>query len=270
MDAGSYTFTDPKDSQITGLGLAYEAYAGQYYSPYVDLVPATLSFSPLEPLALYTEPTTITLKGVVRNGGNTDAYNVPVQFWAGEPSQPVGEVQVIAMLPARSLARVSVPWVGALSDTYRAGVTVDPENLVPEPNEENNALASDLQMDLATVDLGFSPALPFAPPGEQVRVTLTAKVYNGGNTDLVDVPVRFWVGDIEQPIGEVQIATCLARSISTVSIRWRYAASGVYTIGATVDADDWYSEMDEGNNDFDSTLLVVGQRRYLPFAARAY
>jgi len=163
---------DPTSREITSLGLDFEDYVVPLYTSYVDLALGTLRFSPADPLALYNQPTTITLTAVVRNGGNTDVDDVPVQFWAGSPVQPIGDAQIIATLPARSLTSVSVEWADAPVGTYAAGVVVDAEDLFAEPDEDNNQLFCDLQMDLASLEIAFSPPQPLAPNGRPITVTL--------------------------------------------------------------------------------------------------
>jgi hypothetical protein len=75
---------------------------------------------------------------VIRNGGNTDAQDVSVQFWAGDPSQPIGEVQRISASAARTLNSVSVEWANVPAGVYLVGVTIDGEGRHPESDEQNN------------------------------------------------------------------------------------------------------------------------------------
>ena len=104
----------------------------------MDLVPAALTSFPVAPLVLDSQPLTITLTAVVHNIGNTDAKDVPVQFWVGDPGHPIGEVQTIPTLPARLPAGASLEWANVTAGTYTIGVTADVNDLFSELDEDNN------------------------------------------------------------------------------------------------------------------------------------
>jgi hypothetical protein len=147
---------DPYTDQITPLGLDFEAYVTPYYTPYVDLVPARLSFSPAAADVASGQAVSVTLTAMVRNGGNTDVQDVSVQFWIGDPSNPVGEAQAIDLCAARSLASVSVDWPAAPPGTHTVGVTVDGEDSHAESDEGNNQLTRALLVG------GHRSFLPFS------------------------------------------------------------------------------------------------------------
>jgi hypothetical protein len=107
--------------------------------------------------------------------------------------------------------------------------------------------------------------------GPPATVTLTATVRNTGNVDVHQVPVTFWqtAPGAGNRIGAVQtIADLPARSRATVSIDWLDVEPGAHTVGVTVDGEDAIVESDEGNNRLSNTLLVGGERIYLPFSVR--
>ena len=129
---------DPTTKQITGLGQGYAAYAAPLYSPYVDLEPVALTFSSSAPMSAGSQPVTITIAGVMQNAGNVDAHDVAVQFWTGDPSQRLGEEQIIPLLAARSRQCVTLQWAEVSSGSYLVGVTVDGAGHIAEANEANN------------------------------------------------------------------------------------------------------------------------------------
>jgi hypothetical protein len=104
----------------------------------VDLEVARLSVAPAAPYAPLGETTPVTLIAVIRNRGNTDVQDVSVQFWSGTPSQPIGQVQHISAIAARTLASVSVEWPAVPAGVYLVGVTVDEEGRHAESDEQNN------------------------------------------------------------------------------------------------------------------------------------
>jgi hypothetical protein len=263
---------DPDSKDITPLGLAFENYTESLScDPYADMVPAALVYSPSTPLALDSPPMTITLTATIHNAGNTGAEDIRVQFWAGDPDHLIGGLQTIPTLAARSPASVSVDWTDVPTGTYTVGVTVDPDNLIPESDENNNQRSWTPQMDLAPAALTSSPQVPLAPDNQPITITLAAVVYNIGNTDAKDIPVQFWVGDPGHPIGGVQtIPTVPARLEAGASVEWANVTAGTYTIGVTADVDDLFSELDEDNNQFSRTLLVAEHGVYMPLVAKSY
>jgi hypothetical protein len=263
---------EPSTKEITPLGLAFENYTEPLSCvPYADMVPAALIFSPSAPLALDSSPITITLTATVHNAGNTGAENVPVQFWVGDPDHLIGGMQTIPTLAARSLASVSVDWIDGPTGTYTVGVTVDPDDLISETDENNNQRSWIPQMDLVPTALTSSPLAPLALDNQPITITLTAVVHNIGNTDAKDVPVQFWVGDPGHPIGGVQTITTLpARLLASVAVEWVNVTAGTYTIGVTADVNGLFSELDEGNNQFSRTLLVAEHGVFMPLVAKSY
>jgi hypothetical protein len=137
---------DPSSKEITSLGMAFEDYVASQdlFTSYVDLVPVKLTSTPSQLLIPDGRPITVTLTAVVRNAGNKDTENTPIQFWEGDPTHPIGSMQTVVTLPARSLDVVSVEWQNVSPGAHTVGVTVDPEALITESDEENNQLSRTL------------------------------------------------------------------------------------------------------------------------------
>lgn len=140
FDSYSHLF-DPYTGAITPLGLAFANYMSSWFTPYVDLVSAAIYATPRHPLTSPGQPVRVTFQAVVRNAGNTDVHNVPVQFWVGDPGTPLGGARVIPALPARSWASVWHQWWGVPVGEHVVGVTVDGANGIVEFDEGNNQLS---------------------------------------------------------------------------------------------------------------------------------
>ena len=137
---------EPATRQITPLGLAFEDYVRGLSCPsYVDLVAARLDVDRSSHWAIHGQPPDLTLTATVRNAGNTNARNVSVLFWTGDPAHPLGGEQLLATLPARSWATLSVDWPGVPVGRHAVGVTVDVRETIAEPDETNNQLSRDLR-----------------------------------------------------------------------------------------------------------------------------
>ena len=137
---------DPTSKEITGLGLAFENYVTPLHTPYVDLLPAAIHFTPVTLFSPDGQPVTVTLSATIRNAGNTDVEHVPVRFWhtAPNPAHFIGAIQTVVSLPARSLASVSLDWPGVAVGAHRVGVTVDGAAAIVESEESNNQLSRTL------------------------------------------------------------------------------------------------------------------------------
>jgi uncharacterized repeat protein (TIGR01451 family) len=83
----------------------------------------------------------ITAVVVVYNEGTADARNVPVQFVEVTDGgvEPLGDLQVIRIIPAGGVAPVRVILdAEAMQGARTIGVVVDPDNLIPELDETDN------------------------------------------------------------------------------------------------------------------------------------
>lgn len=126
-------------------------------------------------------------------------------------------------------------------------------------------------VDLFPAALAPLPAVPLAPSGQAITITLTAGVRNGGNVDTTDAAVHFWEGAPSQSIGVPQaIADLPARALGSASVEWANVSAGVYTVGVTVEAGSTVTESDESNNQSSWRFLVAGYAVHLPFVARDY
>lgn len=124
-------------------------------------------------------------------------------------------------------------------------------------------------VDLMPAAITFHPAQPLALDGLPITITVTATVRNAGNTDTANVPLYFWVGDPDHPIGNAEtIGALAARLLTSASVEWQEVSSGLYTVGVTVDAGDVIVESDESNNQASCILLVARHATFLPLVVK--
>ena len=121
---------DPTSKGITPLGRAYADSVAPLHTPYVDLAPVALQCdAPALGCVALDPTTTLTLTALIRNRGNQDVTDVSVRFW-GDGAHPIGEVQTLPSLPARSLGTVSVQWPGLAAGPHTVEVVVDQTQIV--------------------------------------------------------------------------------------------------------------------------------------------
>ncbi|UCE73610.1 MAG: right-handed parallel beta-helix repeat-containing protein [Methanomassiliicoccales archaeon] len=221
-------------------------------APGVDLIPSEVTFSPESPV---DEGVTVNISAGITNFGITDATNVVVRFYDGDPdenddgSPDTGAVQigsdiVFPTIASEDTVIASVTWTSTFG-YHEIYVWVDPDDGIPEYDNTNNR-AFDMILvgpDLVPSNLVFSPE---SPVGEGDTVTIYVDVTNEGGTTVTNVLVRFYEEDpdanddgFEDPsatqIGDVIIPSLAPGQTIQVSIIWSPSGVGNYAISVWVD-----------------------------------
>jgi len=129
---------------------------------------------------------TFLITAKIHNVGGSEAQDVEVQFYDGDPEAggvELGSVLAFPSIPSGGTAEAqlecSLP--SGLHDIF---VVADPSGLIAEEDETNNKASSSISVSpavlpdltLTTTDITFSNVLP--PEGE--FVTITANIHNSG------------------------------------------------------------------------------------------
>ncbi|MEW6419741.1 MAG: CARDB domain-containing protein, partial [Nitrospirota bacterium] len=194
----------------------------------------------------------------VRNHGETDASNVLVEVYDGDPS--AGGVKlpgggIIPTIPAGGFADVTAAIAGenvtGLSkDIY---VLVDPQNTISESNGTNNQavktflIGASLDLSVSSENISFNPSNP--REGDSVEVS--ARVNNTGYGQPKNVLVRFYLGDPKAggtKIGsDITIPSIGSNGSVTVTTQWNTTGHiGNNDIYVWIDPDDTIEEEYEG------------------------
>jgi subtilase family serine protease/subtilisin family serine protease len=210
---------------------------------------------------------TVTVTAVIRNSGDAPVGNFTVQFLDVSDSNilPIGERQNVAGIEAGGSAFVQVQYPTAdLEGIRRIQVVADPNNFVPESNEEDNEATQSLTLlPAAMSNLSMSAGnIAFAPPmpTEGDLVTITAVVLNNGAVVAERVLVQFvdvTNGNFE-PIGlEQTLTSVLPGSSATASALYDTKDKpGSRKIQVLVDSNNLIAEEDENDNEATNTLPV--------------
>jgi subtilase family serine protease/fibronectin type 3 domain-containing protein/flagellar hook assembly protein FlgD/Tol biopolymer transport system component len=147
-------------------------------------------------------------------------------------------------------------------------VSLDPDNLVPETEEQNNIASYPFQVgevDGPNLAVDFRDMTTAPNPGlEGQALTVSAVVRNTGNHDAQDVTVAFYQGDPDQngrQIGRPQVIALLpSRSSVSVSFTWPQlpnAANQLVVVRA--DPDNTITEFSETDNSAFQVLKVLSR-----------
>jgi subtilase family serine protease/fibronectin type 3 domain-containing protein len=222
----------------------------------VDLAVETtdISVSPAQPDTL---PSTLALSVSVRNTGITDASDVLVQVWQGNP----GEGELVGEDTLNILGRSSV----AVNHTYTLttpgsstfNVVLDPDNNLLEEDETNN-IASATISTVPTIDLAVSAGditISDNPAYVGDDITFTVNIHNQGTLDAPSAIVLFQVTD-GSTTEEIQSTSVQVDAGQTVShnVIWRVDMEGSLVFSAQLDTSGLVPETNEENNSATASL----------------
>ncbi|RMF40340.1 MAG: hypothetical protein D6753_11895, partial [Planctomycetota bacterium] len=198
------------------------------------------------------EPVTISA-AVLNVGGSDFAGLAEVEFYDGV--NLIG-TDTISSLASGASATVSISHAFATPGARTIRAVVDPNDVVVELNENNNATTRTLTVldtvpELAPVDILFSdPA-----PATSQAVMITALVRNNGGAEATNVGVQFF--DNGSPLGAAVIPVLPGEGATTsVAIQSTIEVAGMHAISVVVDPDDLITELNESNNTRIETLDV--------------
>jgi hypothetical protein len=185
----------PLSSPVTGIPIPPPAGID------LTLFPEELSFSPSTGNAAIND--TVTINCVIRNVGLTGVGNFVIGFYDGNPG---GDGQLISQegagpLEGGSAAAVSAQWIPASSGAHQIFISIDPNDVVSEANENNNGISQsytvnslpDLSVNAADIDI--LPARPLANDpaalvgGDPLYVNAVLRNEGGTNSGSFDAKV---------------------------------------------------------------------------------
>lgn len=196
------------------------------------------------------EDTNFSINVTVNNTGSVPANNVLVRLSFSAPgisiSLPSSEAN-IGQIPANSA--VTVNFIGIRADNdgqVQATVTLDPNNVVPESNENNNTgqitftVGSDLpDLVISNIDVTTTQGSTTA------NVRVDVRNQGAGDAEDFELEVRFSNGTTRTfDFDDIDAGDTESRSFSI-----DLGAFGNYSVTAEADSDDDVDESNEGNNE---------------------
>jgi subtilase family serine protease/prenyltransferase beta subunit len=230
--------------------------------PNLSITSADISFNP----ALPCTGLSVVMTANVRNDGETDAANVSVDFYDGDPAAGgmiIGGAVVSTIVAGASAA---VPITSSFtSGDHVIYVLVDKENIVMEGSETNNTASKTLTVSASDIDLTVEKSsISFSPasPKEGDQITINATISNLGEGSANNVKVTFYLNDPQSGgtiIGSSNIPAIAGRSSAEVSITWNSTGyAGRNDIYVIVDPQNLICDASRINNQNYQTLLVLG------------
>jgi len=189
----------------------------------------------------------------VYNNGSSDAFNVVVRFYddldgilTGAEVYAEVVVPLIPAVPGGAYVNVTVNYTATfpVQATHHLTVVADPDNLIPELNEDNNVGSVDIfvggRADFYVSEAGISLSPSLLVQGSVA--TVTALVYNYGDFPGQDVSVQLRVDGI---VVDSQILANVPASTSAVaaSFSWPLTVVGSHELRVEVDPADVIPEL---------------------------
>jgi subtilase family serine protease len=230
---------------------------------YADITPVGLEFL-VNDVAVTTTPDTteVTLRATVQNIGETDAQNVKVQFFNGDPSAggvQIGSTQTIAVITAlfgsgqaETVWTATVTGISEEHDIY-VRVTGVNENIL-DNNVFTRNITVTLRPILTVIDIDFSDNSPFE--GESFKIFAIVKNIGGTATSTFNIAISHTdPNDSGNQIGTESLSLGIDET-GEINVSWIPSAGGAYEVYVVVDSDDTVDEADETNN-MASEVIVV-------------
>lgn len=199
----------------------------------------------------------------IHNIGNATALEAQVDFFDHFNGTLTNIARTsIPEIPAGHNATTCVQWTAHPAGVHGILVKADPENWIPELNEDNNAAdksievlpKTDLLPDLTVGDISFSNEHP--KEGQFINICVTVK--NIGDAAAEDVPVLFIdiYNGSHSNIGTKIISRLGPGESAQVCVEWQAAPVGMHIIWVKVDPENRITEKNEDNNGTDRRITV--------------
>jgi len=191
----------------------------------------------------------VTINATIFNFGTTNATNVMVKFYDGDPNS--GGILIgsnTTNLGPLWFNDTTITWT-ASAGTHNIYVVIDPDNLVAEINESNNVANKTITIVLLPdlIIANLSPSKTNLLINETITFTVVTK--NTGNLSTINSSYTYYylgttyLGNISVGVLDINIA-------QTNNFTWTCpSTAGTYTIKAKADATNTVSEGNEANNE---------------------
>jgi subtilase family serine protease len=221
-----------------------------------------LSVASIDPATLAAKLETVLAVNItVLNDGGADTQPTTLEVVDTSHNRTL-DTLVVPAIVALGSAVVHLEWgvTGAAVGILQLAFIVDPDDLIDEEDELNNALYADLDVqaadvsDLAIQAVSFTPAEPRL--GDPVTITVTVR--NNGTKASAATTIEVKLGN--NRIGEKAVGALAVGAQAAIELAW--SASEIttpmrYTLLVLVDPSDTNRETERGNNEATAYLTFV-------------
>ncbi|TLZ64982.1 MAG: hypothetical protein E6K13_00595, partial [Methanobacteriota archaeon] len=239
--------------------------------PDLTISASDISLSPAPP---YPRGTSVRITATVHNIGAASSSATTVRFTdAGPPVKQIGTDQPLPTLSPGGAASVSVIWDAPYVGIHTLCVAADPQNLIAEMDEGNNAGCTSAKVflppDLEPVGVSVAPPSPL-PFGSPAWVNVTVANWGDQATGAFDVLLFDDANGNRIPdTGESTVLASVAGVAgwgqTLVSLTWTASPAGVRSLCAYVDPPpSAVAEYNEVNNVACVSVTVLAPPPTLP------
>ncbi|MBN1621065.1 MAG: hypothetical protein JW871_00555 [Endomicrobiales bacterium] len=221
------------------------------YAAEPDVAPTHIAFSDKRPAVGQAIDITATLE----NLGGQNAENVVLTFYDGETL--IGTQTIPLLVSKGGAAHPSIAYAFLTDGWHTIKVVADPDNLIPEADEDNNVFYVNVFVHLPSPDLAVEPQdITFSNtiPRQGDSVTIEINVHNAG--ELIAENVHVTVFDNNVAFASSVIPLIASESSCVITVPWTAAPKGVHNIKVVVDPDNIIPEPYEDNNAASRSIYV--------------
>ncbi|MBC7108429.1 MAG: hypothetical protein H5T41_06550 [Methanomassiliicoccales archaeon] len=201
----------------------------------------------------------VVLVATITNRGVVPAKNVVIRFY---DNISVIKDSVITVINPGETISVNATWIASLPlGEHNLSVVVDPDNLLPELNEDNNVnytiviVRGIAQLYVSSGDLALSPSSPVT----NSTSTITVVVHNSGDVEAEEVNVTFYAtktGIGSTKIGYSIITRIMPGSSEIATLSWIPNRPGSWTVTAIIDESGEIEENTKTDNTVSLNVVV--------------
>lgn len=250
---GDYTIyaraTTGLDSKLTN----NQAFADLEVLNFADLT-INAPYITFKPGSEVAQGTTVTIDAEIMNLGESNAYNVQVEFYDGNPSSGgllIGTKTANVVVGNSGSANVQYSYKVSSTGLHNIYVVVDRLNTTRELDETNNMANNTLRVlkepDLITDSISVFSSIP-GHVMEDETVTIESNIKNIGETPTGEFDVYIFFKSTNNLIGKETISDLAAGSNVTVQVTWTPDGIGTNNLIVWSDFGQAVTETNEENN----------------------
>ena len=200
------------------------------------------------------------ISATVANTGDADSgvFNVSL---AADGS--VIDLAAVANIPAGDSTIVSFDWTPSGTGNHEICTFADCNLEVEEPDETNNELCENVNAVSPNPDLIIAKIALKTPGYANEDNTLEVAVTNAGVLDAGAFTVSLSVDGT--PLPDQTVTQLAAGATTELEYTWTLASTGAHTLYAEADTGNAVTELNESNNDFTRTSVIIDYTDWAQF-----
>jgi outer membrane protein assembly factor BamB/nitrous oxidase accessory protein NosD len=200
------------------------------------------------------------ISATVANTGDADSGAFNVSLAAGGS---VVDLAAVTNIPAGDSTTVSFDWTPSGTGNHEICTFADCDLEVPEPDETNNELCENVNAVPPNPDLIIAKIALKTPGYANEDNTLEVAVTNAGVLDAGAFTVSLSVDGT--PLPDQTVPQLAAGATTELEYIWTPISTGAHTLYAEADTGNVVTELNESNNDFTRTSVIIDYTDWAQF-----